>query len=174
MARIRGVPSQRKLIGKSGYTPATQGRSRIFGKTAPNPFEAPPAWWVARYPAGTIDEWACYLAHLELGLKPDQDFVYQYFIGALTITQDARVDFYEIDLNEVIEVYGIYWHYVFGGLAQRQKDLTRQEFVQGLGYGYVIIDEDCLVGPQADPVYYVRQARLGIDHSRLAHGGLTA
>ncbi len=149
------------LAGKRGYRPIRTGR-RALTTEVKESFPQPPASWT-----GTLPEWAIYWAHLQLGLKVDQDFEYiprlQRVMGA---QKGLQVDFLELDLPIAIDINGLFWHYGFGA-AKIVADLETRARVESIGLTYVVIDEDDAI---ADPIFYLREARLGREHSRVASG----
>jgi very-short-patch-repair endonuclease len=144
------------LTGRGGYVPIRTGR-RAGGQVNTQPFPDPPLTWT-----GTLPEWAIYWAFTALGMKEHEAFEYQYYTPATP----NGVDFFYYDQNLVIEIYGIYWHYMQGGF-KRESDLEREFRLEALGYEYVVIDEDDAI---ANPIYFLREALAGRDHSRLARG----
>lgn len=145
----------RQTFGRKGYVPSRTG-IRAGTKIDDQPFPDPPDTWM-----GTLPEWAIYWAHISLGLKPHQDFEYQYFFDNMDL------DFFDFDLQIGIEVQGLYWHYEFGGHDKILQDVDRKIRVAALGVLLVFIDEDMAL---SNPRYYLEQARNGIDHSRSERG----
>ena len=146
----------RGLTGRGGYVPIKTGR-RQGSQTNAQPFPDPPPTF-----KGTLPEWAVYWAFNTIGMKEGQAFEYLYYTPATP----NGVDFYVYDSNLIIEIFGLYWHYQLGGF-KIQSDLERQVRLEGMGYEYVVIDEDDAI---KNPIYYVREALAGRDHSRLARG----
>jgi hypothetical protein len=136
---------------KRGYVQGTRP-----GK---DPWLYPPPTWT-----GTLPEWAVYWGHLQLGLKDGQDFEYQFKFSLAP----NGVDFFEIDIQVGIEMNGLYWHYGFGA-AKQDSDLERRIRIEAFGIQMIVIDEDDAL---RDPIFYVREARLGRDHSRATMGGI--
>jgi hypothetical protein len=155
----RQLPSARALQGRSGYFPTKTGRRKGLPQLSQDSKTQAPLDW-----PGTLPEWALYQAALTLGFKPDSDFAYQYQLGPGV---DSEVDFIfpPAPGGHVIEVQGLFWHYQFGGLNP-VNDAEKKARIQAAGYEYTAIDEDNLVGPRADPVYYLRAALEGRDYSR--------
>lgn len=151
-----GDRALRTLTGRGGYIPIKTGRRRGSLLDA-KPFPDPPLAW-----NGTEPEWAIYWAFGAIGKKEYQDFEYLYFTEATP----NGVDFYVYDQNLIIEIFGLYWHYQLGGF-KLQDDLERQIRLEGLGFSYIVIDED---DAMRAPIYYLREALTGRDHSRLARG----
>jgi len=117
----------------------------------------PPSWW-----PGTRPEWAVYWALLILGLRPDVDFQYRARLPELERKRWGEVDFLLPDLQVAIEVQGEYFHYD-QGVAQLVTDELKRAMVEGMGMILVWIDGEAVL---ADPLYYVREALSGRDHSR--------
>jgi very-short-patch-repair endonuclease len=155
----------RQLVGKRGYTPIRTGARRGI---TPSTREVPPMpdWFRAENPAATEPEWAIYWGHLQLGLKPGVDFIYQYPVDALIGAGKSQVDFYEPDLALVIEVQGIFYH--FGLEGAQFQDHERRDRLEALGYQVIFIDEHDALD---DPTFYVRAARVGREFSAFARGG---
>jgi hypothetical protein len=116
---------------------------------------------------GTLPEWAIYWAHGQLRLREDEDFQYIPRLGATTGNdKGAQVDFLELDINVAINIQGLFWHYGMGALKQF-SDLEQRIRIEATGTTYIAIDEDHAL---ADPVFYLREARLGRDYSLMANG----
>jgi hypothetical protein len=162
-ARIprRPLPAYKLLFGRTGYFPARTGRRRGT-RARQDPIPPPPPEW-----RGTLPEWRIYAAFLLLGLRDGEDFVYLYDFG-LPDDPVNQVDFFVPAILLAIEIQGLYWHYVFGGF-QPTNDRERRVYLESLGYTVVFIDEDAAI---RDPVYYLREALQGRDHSRFAQGGV--
>lgn len=143
---------------RKGYIPLRTGRRRgILGDAKPYP--DPPLDW-----KGTQPEWAIYWAFGAIGYKEHQQFEYLYFTEATP----NGVDFYVYDLNLIIEIFGIYWHYQVGQ-EKLQGDIERQIRLEGMGFSYMVIDED---DAMKAPIHFLREALAGRDHSRLARGAV--
>jgi len=153
----RRLPSRRALLGRSGYFPVRTRRKQGIPALSQSYKPDVPADW-----QGTAPEWALFQAALQIGLQPHIDFEYQYPIASFGVSADVDFLFFP---TKVIEVQGLYWHYAFGGLGQ-QNDAERKARIESIGYDYVAIDEDALVGPRADPVFYLKAALEGRDYSR--------
>jgi len=155
---LHAIPTQRRLFGRKGYFPAKRGPSRATYPFAQRPSQAPAGF--------TLPEWNVFLAHETLKLKEHQDFDRQWWVGAIG-QQAARVDFMEHDVQVAIEIQGLFYHYIgFDGM-QVQNDMQRKINLEGHGLTVVFIDED---DANADPVYYLAEARAGQDHSRVGRG----
>ncbi len=153
----RRLPSARSLYGRTGYFPVRTGRRQ--GIRGAEEQLRPPVGY-------TLPEWMLELAALNRGLRPGRDFIHQYQISSPGVS--AQVDFYFAQ-NLVIEVQGLYWHYEFGGFNEL-NDMERRARLEAAGYPTIFIDEDGLVGPRADPDYYLAEALAGRDHSRASMG----
>jgi hypothetical protein len=79
------------------------------------------------------------------------------------------LDFEEYDLNPRlgVNVQGIHWHYEVGSGTIARDQLQRLQLANR-GIQLIWIDEDDAL---RDPVYYLEQARMYIDHSRGARFG---
>jgi len=122
-----------------------------------NYYPAPPAGWL-----GSTPEWAVYWALTKLGYKPDQDFTYQSAeMGGRLALGGVVLDFLIHSLNLAINVHSIYWHYQ---PSAKQHDAMARAMMEGQGIQMIYIEEeDCL----RDPLYYVKEALKGVDHSRI-------
>jgi hypothetical protein len=160
--RARSSGSARSIINEHFASPKfsmpvrTGRRPGVVTGTA-DPFPEPPEDWL-----GTRPEWAIFWAHSVLKRKPFEDFQYIDHIAGI------QVDFLEFDLNIALNIQGLFWHYFFSGAKQGEDIITKSQ-IESTGTILINIDEDhCL----ADPVYYLRQALQGIDHSRSARGSV--
>lgn len=148
----------RKLLPSSADISIRTGRTRGTGTGgAIHPYPEPPVTW-----PGTRPEWAVNWAHLAIGLKPDQDFAYQYGLG----DQGAVLDFFELDIQVGINIQGLFWHYGMGA-AKVASDREQQIRIESLGIPLIFIDEDNALD---NPIFFLREARAGRDHSRAALG----
>ena len=119
----------------------------------------PPASWT-----GSKPEWAVYSALVQLGYEPGRDFTYQASVlGGRLEYGGAVLDFVIPSLSLAINVQSIYYHYE--DITARRRDALARTAVEGLGIRLIYIDEEDAL---ANPVYYVEQAIMGIDHSRMA------
>jgi hypothetical protein len=74
----------------------------------------------------------------------------------------AQLDFTMTDGSQIaIEVQGIHWHYELGFNKIAQDEVRRTELMSA-GWLVIQIDEDDAL---RDPVYYVKEALAGRDHS---------
>jgi very-short-patch-repair endonuclease len=147
-----------KSILRKNFAPVVTG-ARQGTRTSKDPWLVPSATW-----RGTLPEWAIYWAHLQLKLKENEDFTYQFQFSLAP----NGVDFFELDLQIAIEIQGLYWHYGLGA-AKQDSDLERKARIEAFGIQVVGIDEDDAL---RDPLYYLKEARVGHDHSRGTMGGL--
>jgi len=97
------------------------------------------------------------------GKKNGQDFNYRGEVKLLSSLATAtQLDFTMIDGSQIaIEVQGLHWHYELGFNKIAQDRVRRTELVAA-GWVVIQIDEDDAL---RDPVYYVREALSGRDHS---------
>ncbi len=72
------------------------------------------------------------------------------------------IDFFLPELNIAIFVNGLYWHY--NDPADIAQGHVIQTALEGQGIKVVFIDEDHAM---ANAKYYVEEALLGQDHSRM-------
>lgn len=162
-SRSAGAAANQALIRLLGREQAkdvafkTGKRAGVAGPGQKAPYPPMPDTWL-----GSLPEWAIFWAHLALGLEPDEDFAYLYKLEEAP----KGVDFFEFDLQLAIEIQGLYWHYGLGA-AKQESDLERKIRIEALGIAVIFIDEDDAL---ADPIYYLREARNGIDHSRSGTG----
>jgi hypothetical protein len=124
--------------------------------------DPPPSW------PGTRPEWAIFWALTAMGRSPGVDFEYIARTPGAYQSYYSTVDFLLIPENIGIEVQGLFWHYGQGN-DKILKDAFRQANFQAGGIKVIYIDED---HAQADPLYYVREALAGRDHSRANRSGL--
>ncbi len=115
----------------------------------------------------TLPEWLVYWALTKLGYLPDEDFTFQssqlgprYERGAAIIDFLVRKRWPPL----CIRVQGEYWHYEMG--TERQvRDVLQKAELEMNGLEVVDVDEDDV---KRNPIYYVKQALLGIDESKSA------
>jgi hypothetical protein len=152
----------RQIFARQNYTPARTGGRQGTRLAKEQLFPDPPDTW-----RGTRPEWAIFWAHLFLRLKEGEDFEYIPRLGNVQgNVKGVQVDFMEYDLNIAIDIQGIFWHYTISAIKQF-NDIQTREHVEGIGITYIAIDEDDAL---RDPIYYLREARKSIDHSRAARG----
>ncbi|MBI2756183.1 MAG: hypothetical protein HYX52_05675 [Chloroflexi bacterium] len=128
-----------------------------------------PAWFhQLNGGVGPTTEWAVYWALLQLGKKPNVDFLYQSpFSGGRTQAGGQVFDFLILNPPGIaINPVGLFWHEQRGG-ARLAKDRIQREAAAVAGVTTIYIDEDDLA---RDPKFYVTEALRGIDHSRIAKG----
>lgn len=162
IASFGSFANVRKLYGRQGRFSARTGARAGTRIPKEQLYPDPPDSW-----RGTLPEWACFSAHLSLGLRENEDFEYVPRLGnVLGNVKGVQVDFMELDVNVAIDIQGIFWHYGLSSLKQFADHVTR-EHVEGVGITYVAIDEDDIL---RSPIYYLQEARRGRDHSRAARG----
>lgn len=118
---------------------------------------------------GTEPEWAIFWAHGQLGLQEGTDFAYRLITGGPSFRHAVggiELDFYEFDLNIGIDVQGFFAHYKLGSDKQAADASTEMD-IASQGITLIFIDD---TDAQADPVYYLKEARDGIDHSLRGRG----
>jgi hypothetical protein len=148
----------RSLVGRKHYIPTRTGPRKGVKLPTASPYPMPPAGW-----PGTEPEWAIYWAHLEMGLKPQQDFIY---LADSPGTDSIQVDFLELAIPVAIQVQGEFWHYEFFR-RPRARDIQERATLEQRGYTVVWIDEG---DAKADPVFFTQEALRGRDHSKGAMG----
>lgn len=155
--------SLRQFFGRQMYFAVKVGlRPGINVDTKP---PAPPPEW-----RGTKPEWSIYWAHIVLGLREHEEFDYaQNITDVFQVSGKTQIDFREYDVNILIEIQGLFWHYQGLDGFKIMADLDRKATVESLGYTMIYIDED---NANDDPVYYLREARAGRDHSRASRGAI--
>ena len=84
------------------------------------------------------------------------------FFGGRIQRGGVIADFYIRTLSLIISVLGTYWHYDRGRLG---KDLVQRTALEGEGVRVIFIDEEAAI---SNATYYVQQALMGLDHSRLS------
>lgn len=164
------LPQQRIPSGSRsprGWGKITQGiRARGATQLAGSmqrqePAGDPPDDWT-----GTRPEWAIQWGLMKNGLTDGLDFTYLARLPGVGSSYYSTVDFLVESYNIAIEVQGKYWHYGQGS-DKIMKDLFRVAAYQGQGIKVIFIDEpDAL----SDPVYFVREALEGNDHSHVVTG----
>lgn len=164
------LPQQRIPSGSRnprGWGALTQGsRARGLSGLAgtmqrQEPAGDPPEDWM-----GTRPEWAVQWGLMKAGLVDGLDFTFQARLPGVGASYYSTVDFLITDYNIAIEVQGKYWHYGQGS-DKIMTDIFRVNAYAGQGIKVIFIDEpDAL----ADPVYFVREALEGNDHSHVTTG----
>lgn len=155
------VPSVKSVLnsmlpeGQKLKIPIRTGRRRGVSTGLADPFPPAPLTW-----AGTLPEWAIYWAHSVIKREVETDFAYIYDLAGV------EVDFYEFDLTLAIQVQGLYWHYEFSG-GDTIQDLEERIRIESTGVQVINIDEDAAL---SDPVYFLREALEGRDHSLTGRG----
>lgn len=127
-------------------------------------YPPPPDTW-----PGTEPEWAIYWAHSRLGLSEGEDFSYRLIAQGSSLrhaTGGVEVDFFEWDLNIAIDVQGFFAHYKLGAAKQA---LDQEQLVDLSAHGITVIFIDD-VDAENDPVFFLREARNGVDHSLKGRG----
>lgn len=153
---VRQVMKQMEAIAAGTKSvPFRTGRRPGSTASSAQPFPPPPDSWT-----GTLPEWAINWAHSVLGRKAGEDFVYISYVAGI------QVDFEEFDLQIVLNIQGLYWHYEFSGGKQIEDRNTRAQ-IEATGVTLINIDEDNAL---ADPVFFLREALNGRDHSLQARG----
>ena len=124
---------------------------------------------VADYPTdlpddweGSIPEYFVMWALFKLGYK--DRFDYQKPFGGGRLQKGGTViDFYLPELNLVIMVQSVRYHYT--QIEQRIADNLIRAMLLSSGYRVVYIDEEDAL---SNPIFYVQEALKGIDMSRMA------
>lgn len=111
----------------------------------------------------TKPEWYVNWGLLRNGKKLGQDYNYRGEVKLISsLATAAQLDFTMLDGTQLaIEVQGIHWHYELGFNKIAMDEVRRTELVSS-GWTVIQIDEDDAL---RDPVYYVREALSGRDHS---------
>lgn len=112
----------------------------------------------------TLPEWYCYWALIRLGKKPNIDFTFQSSLaGGRYELGGVVLDFLIKNPPHLgINIQGVRWHYELG-MGRKSRDALQRIRLEHRGIKIIFIDEDHIL---RDPVYYVRDALRGIDHSR--------
>lgn len=161
--RLPGVPREPRGFGRSEAAIIPRGMRGLEQFRVQEPAGEPPLWWLEQYPGGTKPEWAVFWALLQLGYHPEDDFFVHAQLPGAGRGFSSQVDFLLPNLGIAIEVSGIYWHYTLGSERQ-ERDLFRLLYFAERGIRVIFIDEDDAL---RDPIYYVKEALLGHDHSKL-------
>lgn len=132
-------------------------RPYVEGFRSKEPAGDPPPDW-----PGTRPEWAVFWGLMQLGYEEGVDFFYLSYTMALGKGDFSQLDFFLPAYRIGIEIQGEFWHYRVGSEAVARDHIRRAQLV-GYGIRLIFIDEeDALV----DPVYFVREAIAGRDHSK--------
>lgn len=163
--RLPGLPREPRGWGRTEISVIPRGMKGLEQFEVQEPAGDPPPWWQRTY-GGTKPEWAVFWALLRLGYRPEDDFFVHATLPGVGRGFYSQVDFLLPDLRIAIEVSGIYWHYSLG-TERQERDLFRQLYFAERGIQVVFIDEDDAL---RDPLYYVKEALEGRDHSKLRRG----
>jgi hypothetical protein len=163
LPRLPGIPREPRGFGRSEASLIPRGMRGLEEFRVQEPAGEPPPWWLRRYLGGTKPEWAVFWALVQLGYQPEVDFFVHAQLPGVGRSFYSQVDFLLPDLGIGIEVSGLYWHYTLGSERQ-ERDLFRLLAFAERGIRIVFIDEDDAI---RDPIYYVREALRGNDHSKL-------
>ncbi len=115
---------------------------------------------------GTDLEWLAYWAlTVPLKKKDGLDFSFQSgFFGGRSTFGGIIVDFIMIDGSRIgMDIQGEHWHY--GQSEMIAEAILRRARMESYGWTLVFVDGDDI---RSNPVYYVREALNGVDHSRVA------
>ncbi|GEM_PF-6969540 len=118
----------------------------------------------AQWPGSDL-EWMCYwVLTVVLKMKEGVDFSYQSSrFGGRTELGGIVLDFLMLDGSRIgIDIQGEHWHY--GEAEQIADAVLRRARCQELGIELIFIDGDDI---SRNPIYYVREALAGVDHSRV-------
>lgn len=108
-------------------------------------------------------EWAVAWALTILGVE----FMAQHpYHGGRLVPGGAVVDFFISDRNLFIRVQGVYYHYM-KNINIISYDLDQKKYMEDEGFTVINIDSDDAL---SDPIYYVKEALEGRDHSRAETG----
>lgn len=118
----------------------------------------PPDGWT-----GTAPEWAVYWALTRLGYIEGQDYEFVENVGGVEASYYSQLDFLFPALGIGLEVQGSFWHMGVGS-AKQFSDQTRRDLFAQQGIDVIWLDEDDVL---ADPIYFVKEALAGVDHSEL-------
>jgi hypothetical protein len=147
--------SKKPIIRKAAVRPVPlRNTMHVTSKVEP-PYGKPPAAFT-----GSLAEWACMWALDKL--KIAYEYQVAYFGGRLQLG-GAVVDFYLTDVNIVIRIQGMYWHY-YSDTTKMYSDQIQKMALEGRGIIVIDIDEDKIL---KSPIYYVKEAYEGRDHSRV-------
>lgn len=124
------------------------------------------SWFWAKYKQSSYPEYLCAWALMKLGLKWDEDFLYQVPELGQYVRESGStiVDFVVVNRWPylAIPVQGLFWHPSHG--EKFEIDITiMQRLQQEKGMEVIPIDEDWLL---RDAKFVTRDALRGIDRSR--------
>jgi hypothetical protein len=128
----------------------------------PDPAGEPPKDWM-----GTKPEWSVFWGLQKNGLVEGIDFTYLARLPGVGAGYYSQVDFLMPYYFIGIEVQGKYWHYG-QGTQKIMSDQMRVALFAGQGIEIIFIDEE---DANSDPIYYVKEALRGIDHSHVTSMG---
>jgi hypothetical protein len=158
LTRVPKNPPGWNLTEVATFARAIEGAFRF---ETGEPAGDPPADW-----PGTRPEWAVYWALKQLGLEEGIDFFYLQSTWSVGRDYFSQLDFFLPAYRVGIEIQGEFWHYGQGS-EKVEQDQLRRALYAGLDITVVFIDEpDAL----ADPVFYVKEAIAGRDHSLVGRG----
>jgi hypothetical protein len=173
LTRPRKTPLQRQRQGGKRSTQLLPPTGAL--KTGRRPGVGIPSAELQAYPAppddwpGTEPEWAVYWAHQQLGLQEGLDFAYRLITGGPSFRHGSggiELDFFEFDLNIGIDIQGFFAHYKLGADKQAADTSTELD-IASKGITLIFIDD---TDAETDPIFYLREARNGIDHSLRGRG----
>ena len=131
--------------------------------TTQQPQVAPPGF------EGSLPEFLVFAELVRQGLVPGVDFIFQSKrLGGRLDKGGLILDFiFNNPPNLAINVQGVFFHYEQGSGIIANDRMSRAQ-VAGSGIVLIFIDEDDIL---RDVEFYVREALLFNDHSRLGRGG---
>jgi hypothetical protein len=140
-----------------------------FSRTFPGAFRYEPQEPAGDPPVdwpGTRPEWAIYWAAKRLGFEENVTFFYLMRTWSVGKDYFSQLDFFFPEYRIGIEIQGTFWHYGQGTEKIAHDEMRRALYAQ-LDITVIFIDEDDAL---ADPIYYLKEALAGRDHSRLGRG----
>jgi hypothetical protein len=167
LPRRVSVPRNPPGWGTTNIDLRARGIPALRGEfNAQEPAGDPAPQWQATYPNGTRPEWAVWWGLTKIGLDPNYDFEYQAKLSSTGAGYYSTIDFLVTSYYIGIDVQGKFWHYGQGS-QKIFKDIFRVQAFASVGVKVIFIDE-----PDAlrDPVYYVKEALAGVDHSHVTSG----
>ena len=66
----------------------------------------------------------------------------------------------------IVNINGVYWHYE-RGIEKMARDRLQRIVLESKGWHVIVVDADDVL---RDPIYYMKEAMRGIDHSRVGRG----